>query len=79
VRKKRRVVLSSVAFLCDTDALDQGDQLEIDVSNLDGDMILTNKTKGETLAARHDLSPREVEMIKMGGLLSYTTAQNKKR
>jgi len=79
IHRSNLINVGIIPFLCDTDALDQGDQLEIDVSNLDGDMILTNKTKGETLAVRHDLSPREVEMIKMGGLLSYTTAQNKKR
>ena len=79
IHRSNLINVGIIPFLCDTDVLDQGDQLEIDVSNLDGDMILTNKTKGETLAVRHDLSPREVEMIKMGGLLSYTTAQNKKR
>jgi aconitate hydratase len=79
IHRSNLINVGIIPFLCDTDALDQGDQLEIDVSNLGGDMILTNKTKGETLAVRHDLSPREVEMIKVGGLLSYTTAQNKKR
>jgi aconitate hydratase len=78
IHRSNLINVGIIPFLCDTDALDQGDQLEIDVSNLGGDMILTNK-KGETLAVRHDFSPREAEMIKMGGLLSYTTAQNKKR
>jgi aconitate hydratase len=78
IHRANLINVGIIPFLCDTDVLDQGDQLEVDVSNLDGDIILTNKTKGETLAVRHDLSPREVEMIKMGGLLSYTTAQNKK-
>ncbi len=79
IHRSNLINVGIIPFLCDTDVLDQGDQLEIDVSNLDSDMILTNKTKGETFAVRHDLSPREAEMIRMGGLLSYTTAQNKKR
>jgi aconitate hydratase len=79
IHRANLINVGIIPFLCDTDALDQGDQLEIDVSNLDGDLILLNKTKGETLTVRHDLSPREVAMVRAGGLLAYTAAQDKNR
>jgi len=64
-----------IPFICDTGALDQGDRLEVDVSDLDGELVVTNKTKDDKLKVHHDLSPREVEMIKAGGLLAYTAQQ----
>jgi len=65
-----------IPFTCDTDGIDQGDELEIDVSDLTGTLQLKNKTKKETLGAKHDLSAREMEMVRVGGLLAYT-AQKK--
>ena len=64
-----------VPLTCDTDAIDQGDQLEIDVSNLDAQLILKNLTKGTELPISHSLSAREKEMLRLGGLLAYTAAQ----
>jgi aconitate hydratase len=57
----------------DIDAIDQGDELEIDVSNLDAaELSLKNVSKGTTIPVQHDLSEREKDMVKAGGLLAYT-------
>lgn len=62
---------------CDTDRIDRGDRLEIDVSSLEsGEIPLKNLTKGTTQPVRHDLSAREVKIIRAGGLLAYTVIQN---
>lgn len=66
-----------VPLTCDTDQIDQGDQLEIDVSNLDSQMVLKNLTKGTELPVTHSLSEREESMLRAGGLLAYTATQSK--
>ncbi len=65
-----------VPLTCDTDQIDQGDQLEIDVSNLDSQMVLKNLTKGTEIPVQHTLSDREKEMLRVGGLLAFTANQN---
>jgi hypothetical protein len=59
---------------CNTDLIDQGDQLEIDVSKLTPDLVVKNLTKGATIPAKQDLSEREMAMLKAGGLLAYTAS-----
>jgi len=71
------VNMGIVPLTCDTDQIDQGDQLEIDVSNLDSQMVLKNLTKGKELPVQHTLSDREKEMLRKGGLLAYTATQSK--
>lgn len=66
-----------VPLTCDTDQIDQGDQLEIDVSNLDSQMVLKNLTKGTELPVTHSLSEREESILRAGGLLAYTATQSK--
>ena len=66
-----------VPLTCDTDQIDQGDQLEIDVSNLDTDLVLSNLTKRTTIPVTHSLSSREKDMLRAGGLLAYTAAQGR--
>ena len=70
------VNMGILPFTCDTDAIDQGDRLEIDVSNLDSDLVLKNITKGTTLPVDHDLSEREKAIVRAGGLLAYTASRN---
>ena len=65
-----------VPLTCDTDQIDQGDQLEIDVSNLDSLMVLKNLTKGTEIPVQHTLSDREKEMLRVGGLLAFTASQS---
>ena len=68
------VNMGIVPLTCDTDPIDQGDRLEIDVSNLDGQLVLKNLTKGTELPVGHSLSDREKAMLRAGGLLAYTAS-----
>ncbi|MCK4570358.1 aconitate hydratase [Candidatus Bipolaricaulota bacterium] len=70
------VNMGIVPLTCDTDGIDQGDQLEIDVSNLDAQMVLKNLTKGTEIPVQNPLSDREKKMLRKGGLLAYTAARN---
>jgi len=70
------VNMGIVPLTCDTDQIDQGDQLEIDVSNLDAQMVLKNLTKGTKIPVQNTLSDREKEMLRLGGLLAFTASQN---
>ncbi|HHK67380.1 MAG TPA: aconitate hydratase [Candidatus Acetothermia bacterium] len=72
IHRANLINVGIIPFICDTDRIDQGDVLEVDVSDLTGDLVVQNRTKGEGIPLRHDLSPREIEMIEAGGLLSYT-------
>jgi len=65
-----------ISFLCDTDTIDQGDELEVDVSNLTGKLVVENKTKGTRFPVKHDLPTREIDMIRAGGLLAYTAQKH---
>jgi len=76
IHRANLINMGIVPFTADTDAIDQGDQLEIDVSNLDGELVLKNTTKGTVLSVSHDLSQREKDMIRAGGLLAYTASRN---
>jgi len=73
IHRANLINVGIIPFTCDTEGIDQGDELEIDVSNLAGKLKLKNKTKNKTLDAKHDLTTREMEMVKAGGLLAYTT------
>jgi hypothetical protein len=59
-----------------TALIDQGGQLEIDVSKLTPDLVVKNLTKGTTIPAKQDLSEREKTMLKAGGLLAFTATHN---
>lgn len=64
----------------DYQKIELGDQLEI--SNLHqglengGNLLLINKTKGDSLPLRGEFSARQLELLKAGGLLNYTKAQS---
>jgi len=70
IHRANLINVGIIPFTCDTELIDQADKLEIDVSDLStSPLTLKNKTKIEV---QHDLSPREIEMVKAGGLLSFT-------
>ena len=69
------VNMGIVPLTCDTDLIDQGDQLEIDVSNLNAPLVLKNLTKGTEIPVEHTLSEREIAMLNLGGLLAFTASQ----
>lgn len=59
----------------DYDKIDQDDDLRIDLSDLSGELTLEVKNKGIEIPVEHDLSPREIDVIKQGGTLIYTRNQ----
>ena len=76
IHRANLINMGILPFIADTDKIDQGDVLEIDVSDLEAELALKNTTQGTALPVRHDLSDREKEMVRAGGLLAYTAAQN---
>lgn len=58
----------------DYDAVNSEDSFEIDVRAIGTEAVLDikNISKGTGFQVRHDLTPRQVEIIKAGGLLNYT-------
>lgn len=62
----------------DYDKVSQGDNLEIDVTPIDSENELTvrNTTAGTEFKVRHDLTLRQADIIKAGGLLNFTKQQN---
>lgn len=62
----------------DYDTIMDEDIFEIDVKEISSNNILTikNSGRGTDIQVRHDLTPRQVEIIKAGGLLNYTKQQN---
>ena len=60
----------------DYNNVEQGDELELDVTGLDGkSLILKNKTKGVDIAVKHPLVGRDIDIIKAGGSLGYVKAR----
>ncbi len=59
----------------DYDLLEQGDLLQIGLSDLSGELILEVKNKNLKISLVHDLSDREIEVIREGGTLNYTRNQ----
>ena len=56
----------------DYDKIEQGHKLKIDYSSIDGGKLtLKNLTTGEEYPIHHDLGDKELEIIKVGGLLPW--------
>ncbi|MDH5636865.1 MAG: aconitase family protein, partial [Nitrospinota bacterium] len=51
--------------------VDQGDDLEIVTSDLNGSLKLVNKTKNLEIPVSHSMGERDVDVIKAGGRLGY--------
>ncbi len=63
----------------DYDAIDMCDELELDVADLRGTLVLVNKTKGHKIKVNLNLSAIEKEQVIAGGKLALIKAkQNKK-
>lgn len=76
IHRANLINMGILPLIADTDKVDQGDVLEIDVSDLEAELTLKNTTQGTALPVRHDLSDREKEMVRAGGLLAVTAGQN---
>ncbi len=64
----------------DMDTINQGDNLTLSgiyAGLTTGRITLTNNTSGQTYTLLCDISPRQADVIKVGGLLNYTREQNK--
>jgi aconitate hydratase len=68
-------ILPLVIAAADYDALENGDDLELAgiLAALDGDGVLTvrNVTRGGEFSAKATLTPKQVEVIRAGGMLNY--------
>jgi aconitate hydratase len=56
----------------DFNKVEQGDDLKLDLSDLSEELSLIVENKGIEIPVIHDLSEREVEVIRQGGTLNYT-------
>ncbi|PKN23831.1 MAG: aconitate hydratase [Deltaproteobacteria bacterium HGW-Deltaproteobacteria-22] len=62
-----------VPLIADTDAIDFGDILEIDITRLaEGEWKARNVTKDQPFSVGADLTGRDREILRCGGLLAYT-------
>lgn len=59
----------------DYDKIDLNDELHIDVSDLSKPLVLDNWTKGLKIPVAHQLSERDIEILKAGGQLSLAKKQ----
>lgn len=60
----------------DYDKVDQGDALDLDVTNLEtGKLTLRDKTKGIEIPLVHALTAKDIEMVRAGGALAYVKSQ----
>lgn len=62
----------------DFDLLSQRDNLVIDVSSIDSEaeLVVRDTTSGKSFNLRHDLTSRQIEIIRAGGLLNHTKNTN---
>lgn len=59
----------------DYDKIEQGDDLEVNVTNLAGDITVVNKTKGIEIPVKTGMAGRDLEVMKAGGLLGYAASK----
>jgi aconitate hydratase len=75
IHRKNLINCGIVPILCDTDGIDQGDKIEVNLKDLEsGSISAKNITKNQALPVRIDMSEREINMLKAGGILAYTKA-----
>jgi len=73
IHRQNLVNCGIAPLLCNTDSLDKGDFLDIDLARIaSGSIIVNNLTKNEPVNVRLDLSEREIEILKVGGILAFT-------
>jgi aconitate hydratase len=59
----------------DYDAIEPGDQLRVEIGDLQGRVLLQNVTDGTEAELVHTLSPLDAEILKAGGKLPWIKAQ----
>ena len=58
----------------DYERIDQGDQIRIQWGDFIGEVILHNESKKTTIALTHHLRPREIAILRAGGILNLVKA-----
>ncbi|MCK5074216.1 MAG: aconitate hydratase [Bacteriovoracaceae bacterium] len=61
----------------DYDRCDQGDKLSINTTNLSGEIFLKNETKKIDIPVKTPLTEKDIEILKVGGMISYIRKYNK--
>jgi aconitate hydratase len=57
----------------DYERIEQGDEVVIQLNGLAGAITLRNETRGTTCVLNHHLGPREIAVVKAGGVLNLVT------
>ncbi len=76
IHRSNLINFGILPVICDTEQIEQGDFLEIRTALRSGISVF-DRTKGEEIPAKHDLSEKDVEIIEAGGLLPYIRRRNK--
>jgi len=76
IHRANLINMGILPLIADTNGIEQGDRLKLDVSDLRAELSLQNLTQGTTIAVRHDLSEREEKIVCAGGLLAYTAQRH---
>jgi len=74
IHRANLVNVGILPLVGDTAGLEQGDELEIHISDLSRPLVVRNLTKGTTTPVKAELSERERRMVKAGGLLALAVA-----
>lgn len=61
-----------VPFVCDTDTIQQGDRLQIELGDLREGVVARDGTQGIRIPLVCDLTDRERAILRAGGILAYT-------
>ncbi len=65
----------------DYDRIDQGDKLKLpmvaDILSTGADLTVKNETKGIDIQVTYSLTPRQIQIVRAGGLLNYTRGGGK--
>ena len=73
IHRKNLINCGIVPIICNTDEIEQGDRLDVNLTDIEaGRLSVTNQSQNKDIPASIDLSEREIEMLKAGGILAYT-------
>ena len=77
IHKANLINAGIVPFETDTDKIDKGDKITINLADLDkGELVAKNVTKGTDIPCKVVLGKRDLDILKKGGILAYTKALN---
>ena len=80
IHRKNLINCGIAPLLCDTDAINQGDKIAIDLSGLSrNNIIAKNLTKSAAIPIRTDMTQLEIEILFSGGILAYTKSKTQRQ